>query len=183
MTTTRRARSVNLSNMVRAALLTLIPAMPDAHHDRCLAGGLAARRRGTRAATQEPALDAGVRAEPEQGGLQRIRCRLQAFVGYWVEHVEDEHDAADLGSDTGPGALPPVPAPAGDPRVIAPDDLARTGLLDGEFAVCCGVEGFAAVGADEARCTEVGGAVFTAHRNEMADGDGVVDVGDSVDAR
>jgi hypothetical protein len=99
-----------------------------------------------------------------------------------VEAVEDEQDVGGGGVQAGADALPPVPAAAGDPEVVAPHHLSGVDRHSGGYAVRDRFEGLVTVGADQAGRADVAVEVLPAEGDEVLDRDGVVEVGEAVDA-
>ena len=78
-------------------------------------------------------------------------------------------------------ALTPVPAPAGDAEVVAPDDLAGVRDVAHGLAVGDGVERLVAARDDQARRADVVVEVLAADRQQVEHRHRVVDVGEPVD--
>ena len=143
----------------------------------------AARKGGPYRDSEEAGGEGGAGAEPGQG-LGELRLGgAQAIGAEGSEPVQDEHRRRGRVADPGAQALAPVPAPAGHPAVVPPDHLAGLGVLDDRLPVGGGVEVLVTGGPDEPGRPGVAVQVLAADREQAGDGDGVVGVGDPVDAR
>ena len=113
-------------------------------------------------------------------GDEVVRGRAQRLVGQGLERVEDEQGRAGAVAELRTTGLAPVPPPAGDPRVVGPDDLTRLGVLDDLDAPGGGVERLLAGGAQQPGRAAVAVEVLPAERDLVEHADGVVDVGQPV---
>jgi hypothetical protein len=103
----------------------------------------------------------------EQGASEGVTGGVDGVIRKWVPGVDDEDGKSRAGGDAGKGALPPVPATAGDAAVVAPDDLAGLVVLTYGLAAGGGVERLVAAGADQPRGAGVGGAVLAAEGQQV----------------
>ena len=106
----------------------------------------------------------------------------QHVVGQRVQCIEDEERRSGVVVERGAASLTPVPAPAGHPRVVAPDDLTGRRVLDDRAAFRHGVERFLTSCSDQPRRSAIAGEVLAAERDLVQHRDRVVEVGEPVNA-
>ena len=83
--------------------------------------------------------------------------RVTAF-----QPLDDEPHRSGVLLQAGPWALPPVPAPAGDAGIVAPDHLARIHRLEDGCTVADGSKGLTTQSHGQARAAGIGIQVLAA---------------------
>lgn len=96
--------------------------------------------------------------------------------------IEDKERARGVLRELGPASLAPVPPPARDPQVVAPDDLAGRGVFQ-VGAVAAGIERLVPGRDGHAQRTSEPIGILAAQWHDVADADRVVGVDQRVHAR